>query len=280
MELQEQILVFFESIRTDILTVFFTTVTMMAENLFLVLLLAALYWLVDKQKSRRLAWFMLFNGVANGMMKSIVNMPRPFDQGVVKPIRMETATGSSFPSGHTQTATSFWMGSMFILKTNASIILGSIMIILTALSRLYLGVHWPMDVVAAIAFGIIFTYFANLLIDEEGKFTEFHVILSSLLCLLVLIFKVEADLYKTVAALWGLCIGSYLENKYIQFEVKGSRRYQITKIVMGLIGILVIYVGISKLLPAQKVVSMIKYALVIIWIMAGAPYLFNKLKKK
>lgn len=280
MKLQEQILVFFESIRTDVLTVFFTTVTMMAEHLFLLPLLAVLYWLVDKRKSRRLAWFMLFNGVANGMMKSIVNMPRPFDKGVVKPIRMETATGSSFPSGHTQTATSFWMGSMFILKTNASIILGSIMIILTALSRLYLGVHWPMDVVAAIAFGIIFTYFAHLLIDEEGEFTEFHIILSSLLCLLVLIFKVEADLYKTVAALWGLCIGSYLENKYIQFEVKGSKRYQITKIVIGLIGILVIYVGMSKLLPAQKVVSMIKYALVIIWIMAGAPYLFNKLKKK
>lgn len=280
MELQEQILVFFESIRTDTLTVFFTTITMMAEHLFLVLVLATLYWVVDKRKSRRLAWFMLFNGVANGMMKSIVNMPRPFDKGVVKPIRMETATGSSFPSGHTQTATSFWMGSMFILKTNASIVFGSVMIIFTALSRLYLGVHWPMDVIAAIAFGIIFTYFANLLINEEGEFTEFHVILSSLLCLAVLMFNVEADLYKAVAALWGLCIGSYLENKYIQFEVKGSNRYQITKIIIGIIGILVIYVGMSKLLPVIKVVSMIKYAMVIIWIMAGAPYLFNKLKKK
>ena len=280
MELQEQILVFFENIRTDFLTVFFTTITMMAEHLFLVLLLAILYWIVDKRKSRRLAWFMLFNGVANGVMKSIVNMPRPFDKGVVKPIRMETATGSSFPSGHTQTATSFWMGSMLILKTKSTIVLGSIMIILTALSRLYLGVHWPMDVVAAIVFGVIFTYFAHLLIDEEGKFTEFHVIVSSLLCLAVLIFNVETDLCKAVAALWGLCLGSYLEEKYIQFEVKGSRRYQMTKIVIGIIGILVIYIGMSKLFPAIKVMSMIKYALVIIWIMAGAPFLFNKLKKK
>ena len=280
MELQEQILVFFENIRTDFLTVFFTTITMMAEHLFLVLLLAILYWVVDKRKSRRLAWFMLFNGVFNGVMKSIVNMPRPFDKGVVKPIRMETATGSSFPSGHTQTATSFWMGSMFILKTKSTIVLGSIMIILTALSRLYLGVHWPMDVVAAIVFGVIFTYFAHLLIDEEGKFTAFHVIVSSMLCLVVLIFNVETDLSKAVAALWGLCLGSYLEEKYIQFEVKGSRRYQMTKIVIGIIGILVIYIGMSKLFPAIKVMSMIKYALVIIWIMAGAPYLFNKLKKK
>lgn len=280
MELQEHVLVFLESIRTDFLTVFFTTITMMAEHLFLVLLLAVLYWVVDKRKSRRLAWFMLFNGVANGVMKSIVNMPRPFDKGVVKPIRMETATGSSFPSGHTQTATSFWMGSMLILKTKASIVLGSIMIVLTGLSRLYLGVHWPMDVVAAIAFGIIFTYFANLLMNEEDKFTEFHVIVSSLVCLAFLIFNVEADLYKSAAALWGLCVGGYFEEKYIQFKVEGSRLYQATKVVIGIIGVLVIYIGMSKLLPTVKIISMIKYALVIFWIMAGAPYLFNKLMKK
>lgn len=280
MEFQEQILVFFESIRSDVLTAFFTTITMMAEHIFLVLLLAILYWTIDKAKSRRIAWFMLFNGVANGVMKSIVNMPRPFDKGVVKPIRVETATGSSFPSGHTQTATSFWMGSMLVLRSKASIILGSIMIVLTAISRLYLGVHWPMDVVAAIAFGIIFTYFANLLIDEEGKFTNVHVIASSLVCLAFLILDVEADLYKTAAALWGLCIGSYLEQKYVQFEVKGSMRLQVLKVVIGIIGILVIYIGMSQLLPAVKVVGMIKYALVIFWIIVGAPYLFNKLKVK
>lgn len=280
MALQEQILIFFESIRTDFLTVFFTTVTMMAEHLFLVILLATLYWLVDKHKSRRLAWFMLFNGVANGVMKSIVNMPRPFDKGVVKPLRIETATGSSFPSGHTQTATSFWMGSMLILKTRASLLLGSIMILLTALSRLYLGVHWPMDVMAGVVFGLIFTYFAYLLIDEEGTITEMHVIISSFFCLGVLIFNVEADLYKTAATLWGFCLGSYLENKWVQFEVKGSRRYQLIKMAIGIIGILVIYVGIKRLLPAVKVVNMIRYALVMIWIMAGAPYLFNKVKQK
>lgn len=280
MAFQEQILVFFESIRTDFLTLFFSTITMMAEHLFLVLLLATLYWLVDKRKARQLAWFVLFNGVANGIMKSIVNMPRPFDKGVVKPIRIETATGSSFPSGHTQTATSFWSGSILILKTRASFILGSIMILLTAFSRLYLGVHWPMDVIGGIVFGLIFTYFAQLLIDKEGTLTEKHVIICSFLCLGVLIFDVEADLYKTVAALWGFCLGGYLENKWIRFEVKGSRRNQLMKIIIGVIGILVIYVGIKKALPMVKVVNMVRYALVMIWIMAGAPYVFNRIKKK
>lgn len=280
MEIQEQILIFLESIRNDFLTTFFTAVTIMAENLFLVIFLAVLYWVVDKASSKKLAWLMLFNGVANGMMKDIVNMPRPFEKGVVKPLRIDTATGSSFPSGHTQTATSFWMGIMLILKTKASIILGSIMIVLTALSRLYLGVHWPMDVLGAIGFGVIFTYFALQLINEQGQFNKWHVIGSSVVFILMLCLNVAPDLYKTAASLWGLCIGAYIEQSYIQFDTKGSVKRQVIKLVIGIAGLTAIYIGMDKLLPANKVIEMIRYALVIIWIMAGAPYLFKKLKVK
>ena len=61
-------------------------------------------------------------------------MPRPFDLGVVKPIRAETATSFSFPSGHTQTATSFWSGAMLVLRTKGMYVMGSCIILLTALS--------------------------------------------------------------------------------------------------------------------------------------------------
>lgn len=277
MEIQEQILIYLESIRSDFLTLFFTTITIMAESLFLVLFLAILYWLFDKTKAKKLAWFMLFNGVVNGVIKNIINMPRPFERGVVKPVRMHTATGSSFPSGHTQSATSFWMGSMLLLKTKASIILGTIIIILTAVSRVYLGVHWPMDVLGGIGFGVIFTYFAAQLIDEEARFTKAHVIGSSMVCLVMLILKVAPDLYKSAACLWGLCVGGYLEQVYIQFEVKGTKRQQLIKLLIGVLGLLIIYMGISKLLPAAKIIGMIKYSLVVLWIIAGAPYLFKKL---
>lgn len=278
MQIQEQILIYLESIRNDFLNVFFITVTMMAENLFLILFLAILYWLFSKKKAKKLAWFMLFNGVANGIIKDIVKMPRPFDKGVVKPLRIETATGSSFPSGHTQTATSFWMGSMLLLKTKASVILGTIMILLTAVSRMYLGVHWPMDVLGGIGFGVIFTYFAAQLIGEEGNFTKWHVIGSTIVALLMLILDVQPDLYKTAACIWGLCLGGYLEQNYIQFEVSGTKRQQIWKIIIGISGLLIIYIGISKLLPSIKVIGMIKYTLVIIWVIAGAPYFFKRLK--
>ena len=53
---------------------------------------------------------------------------------------------------------------------------------------------------------------------------------------------------------------------------------QLKKILIGLGGLVLIYIGVSQLLPAVKIIKMIKYALVLLWITAGAPYIFKKLK--
>lgn len=278
MQIQIQILQFFEHIRTEPITLLMTTITMMAESLFIVAILAGLYWCVDKVRSKRLAWLVLFNFVGNGIIKNLIQMPRPFELGVVKPIRAETATSFSFPSGHTQTATSFWYGAMLLLRTKAIYILGSVLILLTALSRVYLGVHWPMDVLGAIFFGIIFTLLANKLLDDKGEIKPAHILGVSITLLLVMIFKVDADLYKGVAALWGMTCGGYIEQKYIQFEAIQRPKTQVKKIAIGLVGLIVIYVILSKALPAVKIVKMVKYALLLLWITAGAPYLFKKIK--
>ena len=278
MEIQIRILQLFEQMRTESLTLFMTTITMMAESLFLVAILAGLYWCVDKVKSKRLAWFILFNCVGNGVIKNLIQMPRPFDLGVVKPLRIETATSFSFPSGHTQMATSFWSGAALILRTKSMYMMGSCIILLTAISRLYLGVHWPMDVLGAIFFGVIFTIIANKLLGEKGEIKPVHVIGASIILLLVMIFKVDADLYKGAAALWGMTYGAYIEQKYIQFEAQQRGSIQFRKILIGFGGLILIYLLLGKLLPAVKIIKMIKYALIVFWIIAGAPHIFKKLK--
>lgn len=279
MEFQAKILVFLESLRNEGLTLFFTTITILAEKLFLIMILTLLYWCIDKEKSKRLAWYILFGAVGNGIFKNIVRVPRPFDVGVVSPIRAETATSYSFPSGHTQSATSFWAGSMIILKTKSSMILGSIMIVLTALSRLYLGVHWPMDVIGGMGFGLICLYFANQFIDESGEIKRGHLLAVSILCLSALIFKTDADCYKSIAALWGFCVGAYLEQKYVQFTLSSNLKHNIIKCLIGSIGMVILYVGMKKLFPDVQVMNMIGYALVVMWIIVGAPYIFKKFLK-
>ena len=280
MEMQIRILQAIQEIRSDILTFFFTTITMMAEEIYITLFLAIFYWCIDKVKAIRISYILLFNSVFNSVIKGIVKMTRPFELGVVTPIRAETATGYSFPSGHTQTATSFWVGSMLVLKTRAIVILGTIMILLTAFSRMYLGVHWPMDVLGGIVFSLVFTYFAQETLNEKGEMKEWLVIISCIAMLIALCFNLDLAICKSIASFWGLCLGCYLEQKYVKFETKATSKQQVLKVIIGIVGILIIYIGMGKLLPQVKITKMIKYASVLLWIIVGAPWIFSKMKRK
>ncbi len=278
MERQLIILEFFESIRFEPLTLIMTIVTMMAEGLFTIGILAGLYWCIDKKAATRLSWCVLFSLVGNGIIKNLVKMPRPFDVRDIVPLRSETATSYSFPSGHTQTATSFWTSAILVIRTKAIKIVGIIIILLTAISRMYLGVHWPMDVIGGVVFGVILVWAASKVLDEESNITKSHVIGTSICLLIFLCISVDADLYKSAAALWGMSLGVYIEQNHIKFIPYQSKKVQIKKVLIGILGLAVIYIGISGLLPDVKVIDIIKYALIMLWITAGAPYLFKKIK--
>nr|WP_303244036.1 phosphatase PAP2 family protein [uncultured Cellulosilyticum sp.] len=279
MEIQIQILQYLEQIRTESLTLLMTMITMMAETLFISAIIASLYWCVDKAKSKRLAWMIFCSTGVNGIVKNIIKMPRPFQVGVVSPIRVQTATSYSFPSGHTQAATSFWGSSMLVLKRKPVIWVGCIMIALTALSRMYLGVHWPMDVVGGILFGIASIIVANRLMNEEGEITRWHILGTSIAFIIVLIFNVDGDLYKAIASIWGFSVGAFIEQKYIRFNPIQPRRIQIIKVIVGIVGLIIFQVGLKKIFPAGKPFDMIRYAIVMLWALAGAPYCFKKFTK-
>lgn len=278
MNFQIQILQYLEAIRTDFLTAMMVVITMMSESLFLVSILAILYWCVNKVKSIRLAFIVLFSSVINGVIKTIVQMPRPFEKGIVTPLRVETATGSSFPSGHTQSAASFWGGSSLVLKSRPSLVMAAFMIGLTALSRLYLGVHWPMDVMGGILFGLLSIFMANHIVDEKAIVNRNHILAISIVALLGMMMPIEKDLAKAIASLWGMLCGLYVEQKHIQFEPIQKLKVQIIKVMIGLATIIIIYIGLKNLFPEDKIFDMIRYAILLLWITAGAPYLFKSIK--
>jgi membrane-associated phospholipid phosphatase len=129
-------------------------------SIYVMAALAAL-WLVRTRQSSWLPSLLLSvpgGLILNALVKQTFQRTRPsFDAPVF------TATGSySFPSGHAAGATVFWGFALVLLLAHqprlrwrvAGTVVAVAMVALTALSRVYLGAHYPSDVLAAIAEGV------------------------------------------------------------------------------------------------------------------------------
>lgn len=148
------LLLWFQSIENSVLTTFFKIVTDLGSDAIYILFVAWLYWCVDLKKGEKWAYLILGSALLNGIVKLSVKGVRPFDAAVgITAIDTSTATGYSFPSGHSQASSAF--GSFLALEYKEKWIkvLGIVTLLLIGVSRLYLRVHWPTDVLAGWALG-------------------------------------------------------------------------------------------------------------------------------
>lgn len=87
------------------------------------------------------------------LLKGVVQRPRP-DATQLTPLMIADPATYSYPSGHTAFAAALSCAVILVLATGTartiSIIVGAALVLVTAWSRVYLGVHYPTDVVASI----------------------------------------------------------------------------------------------------------------------------------
>ena len=146
------------------------------------------------------------------------------------------------------------------------------MLIMVPLSRLYLGVHWPKDVIAGTIIGILSVFISNKIFDKSSS-----LIIYSLIIFLVLgLFLPSNDLNKALGALIGFVISLKLEKKYIKFNPNGKTLTQIIKCTIGIAGALIIYLLFSKYLKGTSF-TILKYFSLTMWITSIAPFIFVKL---
>ena len=160
------ILDFIRERRVDLLTDVMRFFTFLGSNLFFIIAGVALaawsYW-----KTRDPLWpvFIAITVIAalflDNLVKELVTRPRP--RG-----RLVEATGYSFPSGHSLNAAV--MAGMFgYFLTNRRGRMETLWVwrglglvaVLIAFSRVYLSVHWPLDIIGGLALGA-FWVFASL----------------------------------------------------------------------------------------------------------------------
>ena len=303
MEYQLDILMYLQSIRNELLTSLFTFFTICTEVPVITVLTAILYWCINKKAGQRILFALCGSLNINIGVKNFVKMARPIGLKGLESLRIETATGHSFPSGHTQTATTFWSAMITQFKKAWVYIIGILMILGAGISRLYLAVHWPMDVIVGWFFGIVLSILFVKIFDYIDDSKSYYILIGIMLIFGVCTYFIGGeDFYKMFGLYTGFVLGYMVEDTYINFSTESEKKRKnifaknpskfgglgnrILRFVVGIISLLAVYLLLSylediiavKLEEITNIFKYLKYTIVVFWGVAGAPAIFKLFK--
>lgn len=266
-----------QSIANPFLDLLFQLITICGEQLVLISIISIIYWALDKKFGEYIAYSVLTSVLLNNAIKDIFKMKRPIGEEGIRTLREETATGYSFPSGHTQGASSFYGAMAIYLKKRVMYIIATVMIILIGFSRLYLGVHYPKDVIVGGILGVLTSLICYKLYNKVENKMLLYVITFAIF-IPALTFAHSADFIKGMGTYLGFIIGIYIEKKYVNFSTEGSTGNKIIRVLLGIVILLVLQLGLKVLLPSGTIFSFIRYSLISLVGIGVYPMAFKKLK--
>lgn len=286
------------------------------ENFFL-LLLPALYWCLEADIGLRVGIILLLSSSVNDALKMVFHGPRPYWYSAAV-IHYAAENSFGVPSGHAQIAFGVWGMLASCSRKWWGWLIAMLVILLIGISRLYLGVHFPHDVILGWLIGALLLWLvlrfwkpATLWLN---KMTLGQQILASFLGSLLLILfslipffwikitnwqppQVWAEYaihavslkiaFTTAGTLFGLLAGLSWFHRQGGFHTGGPLWMRIFRYMLGLVGVLILYLGVKGLsgliVPETDAVipyilRYIRYVLIGAWISAGAPWIFVKLK--
>ena len=290
------------------------------EALYIPLILL-IFWLIDEKRGLRLGILVIVSAWVNLMLKALLKQPRPYNLDPSLGLAFESTYGA--PSGHAQNSFTFWILMAVWLSAlwprRKSLVYGAVIffIVLMGFTRLYLGVHFPTDLLLGwLTAGIILIiwFFIEKKLDRIGEprqeLTGFRKIIASMGSRFQNILTAVAALIMTslypqdqsFAALFlGFCLGYTLMKQRFPFsakgEVQGTRpglRIIFLRCLTGFTGIAAIYLLLKLLLPGEGSLfsnssiwgsaspysdlgRFIRYGLIGFWASAGAPWLFRRI---
>lgn len=279
MEFQANIIKFIQSFSSPVLDYFFIFITNLGGEGFYFLLIPVFYWSINKKMGLKLGSALLLSIYLNVVIKEVTAVPRPIGYPGIRAIFTSSAGGYSFPSGHAQGSTTIWGIIMAHYKNAPVYILGIGIITLVSLSRLYLGVHWPLDIIWGIGLGsimVFITFYAARFNPPKSFWARCTLALAFPLILLALF--PHPDAFKHMGMLSSVWLGYLLEVRFVNYEPQKTTTLKaVEKYAIGAIGFILIYGGL-KFLPASNISYLVRYFLLGLWLTLGAPFLFNSFK--
>lgn len=265
-----------QQIHNPFFDTFFELVTILGEEIVLVPVLALVYWTLNKKLGEKIGYIVLTSVMLNAILKGFFNLDRPIGEEGIRSLRPETATGKAFPSGHSQGAATAGATISYYLKKRWVTILAIIVVALVGFSRLYLGVHYPKDVIAGLVFGVIMAYIGIKLLDNFNPLSVYWITL--LIFLPLVFFNQSENFIKALAGYTGFVLGITLERKFVKFTIDVSLLKKGIRLVLGLVFIVLIRSGLKMIFPQMIIFDFLRYTLLTLFAIGVYPWIFTKLK--
>lgn len=215
---------------------FFVLVTQLGDDHFFACLLIFSYWCIHKELAYRMGFSFYLNSLLNAVLKNIFRIPRSFGQIDIRTLNEVPIGGYSFPSGHVQSAVSYSTTMMRRYRYTAVYLAGAAVILLVAVSRLYLGAHTPVDVVGAIAAGvggvILGEWIFGTLEKRDGR-QEWKLLAMIAVILSGMLMMSNKGYYLAAGNIIGVLVIYYLDQRWLHFRQPVSYGVRIATAVVG-----------------------------------------------
>jgi membrane-associated phospholipid phosphatase len=286
------------------------------ENFFFIAL-PLLYWSVDAGLGLRIALILATSNYLNSVIKLLFAAPRPYwVSAQVEPISLENSFG--IPSGHAQNSAALWGIMAAWTGRRWAWITALVLTLLIGFSRLYIGMHFLHDVVLGWLIGFILLFAFLRFWDPVAAWLKTKTLVQqvtiafviSLLMIAIGVwnaarldeyaFPVEwtdnalragplpdpisvEGIFTSAGSIFGLAAGAAWIAARGGYQTSGPVEKRALRYVVGLIGIMILWFGLGAVFPRGEtfiplLLRYIRYSLVGLWIMAGAPWLFFHFK--
>ena len=186
--------------------------------------------------------------------------------------------GYSLPSGHTMMATNLFLAIPIYVRNYLYVVIGLIGVLIVALSRVGLGVHFPTDTIVgfiiALAIILILSRIFNRI--ENRAYIYLGIVALSLVGI---VFCPAISYIKYVALALGISLGFLVEEKYVNFENPKSRRDAIVRLVGAIILFVLLFGLFPKIAGNSDLVKCIVHSLCTFIMLAIYPLAFKKIDK-
>lgn len=256
-----------ESLRTPFWDSIFSFITHFGEESVFIVISFILFWCADKKKGYYCLMVGFWGLLTNQFLKIFCRVPRPWVKDksftIVESARGE-AGGYSFPSGHTQISVGTYasIARAFSIKVIRYVCI--ILCVLIPFSRMYLGVHTPLDVGVSVVIAVFLTF---IMTPFLGKLTECKRKMRINFALMVFFsfaFVLYMELYKfpqstdlanfteargnsfrILGIVLGIWLGYEIDQKHINFDTKAVWWAQIIKLIFGTLIVFIIKEGLK-----------------------------------